>query len=424
MSFFLSDTLQLEKNDIRVLENIQYDNVNLSDISNTLIKDILKENKDYSLDIFNITINCSLFFDNNFSHHLINNKVPDFTYIVYTEDDLNPCIFMDIDRDSYKYKLFSEENNIFVNYPKKNTYIRFENNTYLHSILKYNKEIQPRLVIKVLINDAKTPILKNEIIEFDNNNEIINKNNREYMKNVFFNQDFKYDFDFFDNILYYEQDKSELYKLIDICKCDFDMSNNIIHKVQFKNKNDLIQVSNSKLSEFINNYTTSTNRFNQRFMYSNWLDSTVCDLLIQEAENENQWEDDFLFKNTTQDISVFKLQRAKYLIVKILEKAHKYFKNSYNIPDNVTIDFKDIFIVKYDSKNTHLSMHIDNNFMSLQILLNDDFLGGGTIFEDGIVMKPKKGDLIFHSGKTLHGSIPITQGVRYLLVGFFDIVFK
>ena len=156
-------------------------------------------------------------------------------------------------------------------------------------------------------------------------------------------------------------------------------------------------------------------------MYSNWLDSTVCDLLIQEAENENQWEDDFL-KNTTQDASVFKLQRAKYLIVKIL-KIHKYFKIPI-ISDNVTIDFKDIFIVKYDSKNTHLSMHIDNNFMSLQILLNDDFVGGGTIFEDGIVMKPKKGDLIFHSGKTLHGSIPITQGVRYLLVGFFDIVFK
>tara|TARA_B100000925_G_C21998188_1_gene469968 strand:- start:467 stop:1246 length:780 start_codon:yes stop_codon:yes gene_type:complete len=259
MSFFLSDTLQLEKNNITLLENIEYYNVKLNDISNTLIKYILTENKHYSLDNFNINIHCSLFFDNNFNHHLMNDRVPDFTYIVYTEDDSNPCIFMDIDKDSYKYKLFSKENNIFVNYPKKNTYIRFENNTFFHSILKYNEKIQPRLIIKVLINYSNTSILKNENIKFYNNNEIIEENNRKYMKNVFFNNDFKYDFNFFDDILYYEHDKSELYKLIDICKSYFDMSNNIIHKIQFKNENDLFQISNTKLSEFVNNYTTSIN---------------------------------------------------------------------------------------------------------------------------------------------------------------------
>ena len=62
-------------------------------------------------------------------------------------------------------------------------------------------------------------LFKNEIIEFDNNNEIINKNNREYMKNVFSIKTSNMIL-IFDNILYYEQDNSELYKLIDICKCD------------------------------------------------------------------------------------------------------------------------------------------------------------------------------------------------------------
>ena len=78
--------------------------------------------------------------------------------------------------------------------------------------------------------------------------------------------------------------------------------------------------------------------------------------------------------------------------------------------------------MKYDSdKESFLSMHTDSNFLSFQILLNDDFEGGGTYFSDGITMKPEKGDLIIHSGQQIHGALPITKGKRYLLIGFFNI---
>jgi hypothetical protein len=36
-------------------------------------------------------------------------------------------------------------------------------------------------------------------------------------------------------------------------------------------------------------------------------------------------------------------------------------------------------------------------------------------------MKGEQGDLIIHSSRIKHSGLPITNGTRYLLVGFLDI---
>jgi len=56
-------------------------------------------------------------------------------------------------------------------------------------------------------------------------------------------------------------------------------------------------------------------------------------------------------------------------------------------------------------------------------LLSDshDFEGGGTYFDDGLIMKGEQGDLIVHSSKMKHSGLPIIKGTRYLLVGFVNI---
>ena len=131
----------------------------------------------------------------------------------------------------------------------------------------------------------------------------------------------------------------------------------------------------------------------------------------------NLWQDDVTSKDNTQDLSVFKIDNLKYYIVKVIEKIFETFKKSYSIDtsNNVTVDFKDIFIVKYDNEHNQLT-RIDEWFMSFQILLNNDFTGGGTIFDDGITINPEKGDLILHSAKVPHGGLPIKEGTRYLLI--------
>ena len=86
--------------------------------------------------------------------------------------------------------------------------------------------------------------------------------------------------------------------------------------------------------------------------------------------------------------------------------------------------FDDIFIVKYDvSKDgqVFLEKHRDSNIISWQIVLNDDYEGGGTYFDDGILVKVKKGGLLIHPGFVEHMGMSITNGVRYLMVGFMKL---
>jgi hypothetical protein len=92
--------------------------------------------------------------------------------------------------------------------------------------------------------------------------------------------------------------------------------------------------------------------------------------------------------------------------------------------DIIKISYTDIFIVKYEhNAQSYLEMHCDGSFISFQILLSEvnDFEGGGTYFDDGLVMKPEQGDLVIHSSRIKHSGLPIKSGTRYLLVGFVNL---
>jgi hypothetical protein len=69
-------------------------------------------------------------------------------------------------------------------------------------------------------------------------------------------------------------------------------------------------------------------------------------------------------------------------------------------------------------------MHTDASFISFNILLNEssEFEGGGTKFEDGLTHHSQQGDLFIHSSLVKHSGSTITKGIRYLLVGFVDVI--
>ena len=71
-----------------------------------------------------------------------------------------------------------------------------------------------------------------------------------------------------------------------------------------------------------------------------------------------------------------------------------------------------------------LEMHTDTGCITVNILLSDpsDFTGGGTYFEDDITIKLNQGDMLIHSSNSKHAGLEITQGKRYVLVFFINLL--
>ena len=71
-----------------------------------------------------------------------------------------------------------------------------------------------------------------------------------------------------------------------------------------------------------------------------------------------------------------------------------------------------------------LQPHHDSSAYSVNIALNTpgvDFQGGGTRFvKQGVHVQNKKGHAIIHPGRLTHyhEGVPITSGVRYIMVSF------
>lgn len=80
----------------------------------------------------------------------------------------------------------------------------------------------------------------------------------------------------------------------------------------------------------------------------------------------------------------------------------------------------DAFLVKYTAgAQAHLPLHVDESQLSLTIVLNDAFSGGGTFFADlGRALSPRIGHVVAFDGEALHGGEPIVRGTRYIIAAF------
>jgi len=99
----------------------------------------------------------------------------------------------------------------------------------------------------------------------------------------------------------------------------------------------------------------------------------------------------------------------------------------YGIPVSC-IRANDMFVVRYDAdKRAHLSNHTDDGDISINILLNDEFEGGGTRFwnrlEGGAFghVQPPKGHFVTHPAQLNHEGYQVTNGTRFIFVGFLSV---
>lgn len=351
--------------------------------------------------------------------------------VSYFNDNNNPTLITNIDREKYLYKKFEDEDSIIFSLPRENKVLIFDGNKY-HGVnfKNENGKKEERIIIAVNIWDKKP-----EHINYYNNKNInYNKNDDIFT----FLENFKIDtinvnnlinYDLFDNICYQSKNVYPLFLDYIHNNC----SNYIFKKNKKNNQNLDILLRNKygKLIDDINfmlNNTQKINRFYQRFHIKNVITPEIGKWIIEESE-----EYAFNFGWTTQrhnnypttDIEVKNIKSVlRFFNILFNHKIKNIIRKSYNLNNDVEFNINDIFVVKYNEKQqSFLEMHNDGTFLSFNILLNsqNDFEGGGTMFEDGIIMNSNCGDLLLHSSLIKHSGLQVYKGTRYVLVCFLDL---
>lgn len=103
------------------------------------------------------------------------------------------------------------------------------------------------------------------------------------------------------------------------------------------------------------------------------------------------------------------------------------FERVYGIAPGA-IRASDMFVVRYDYDKGQRSLrgHTDSSHVSFNVLLNDDFAGGGTRFHNRVARtyqdaNPNPGEVLLNNGLVYHEGLPILSGTRYILVGFMSV---
>jgi hypothetical protein len=351
--------------------------------------------------------------------------------------------------DCYKYKDFESQTEIILSLPMCNKQITFDGRFFHGSTTLFDNQcIQERYIIA--INFWKTK--PHEVEYYNLNNESI------YNDNPSFEQDDPLitlreentkicsvnvcsdtiNYSLFNDILYNKKTDAcyKFNKFINtnrgkgydtfIFVLDHSIKEEKKH-AELKNKyggivDDIREISNDKIN-------LKYNRFLQRFSFPKIYSADMCRYIINECEKyaklNGGWMTTRHHKYPTTDLPVDKIPSIFGIILETLKTITNKISISYGLHDDIIVDIKDLFVVKYshDAQN-QLEMHKDGSFLSFNILLNEtsEFEGGGTYFDDGLTFHLEQGDILIHSSKIKHSGLPITSGCRYLLVGFVDII--
>jgi hypothetical protein len=167
------------------------------------------------------------------------------------------------------------------------------------------------------------------------------------------------------------------------------------------------------------------------------LSNVICDYIVTQSEefakkmsvtvddvHLDGWDTARHRNYPTTDLPTTSIPQLKELVNNVIYyQIFPEIEKTYHV-DKRLLTIGDAFVVKYDSKKqSYLEKHKDGCLFSFNVLLNDatHFEGGGTTFylkNNVFTIKVEKGDCVIHAGHTEHGGEPITNGLRYILVGF------
>jgi hypothetical protein len=466
--FIQADTmlLDLTKSSYSLIEKYVYDiamfhfaRLNISDMENHFVEFWCKS----KFDTHTLHLDC----DEKLKKKTGEYEHPLLSCVTYLNDAPNsPTIITKVDLECYKYKEFEEQTEIVLSLPVRNKQITFDGHffhgsTTLSEVDADANRSDDRYIIAINLWNKKpvgveyyapdadastataTAMFQNDVnlitisATTDSNIGSINVSddviNYNLFNDILYNKKINACHVFNKLIQKYRLDNTDKDKdennTKNVNTFKFVLDNSIKEKqrhVELKNKyGDIMDDFKAIMDKTI---ALKYNRFLQRFTYPNTYSSDMCNYIIGECEryakHNGGWMVDRHTSYPTTDLPVDKIPSIFGLILETLKTITSRVSASYGLDDKMVINVKDLFVVKYsaDAQN-QLEMHCDGSFMSFSILLNDtsEFEGGGTYFDDGLICRLNKGELLLHSSQIKHSGLPITKGKRYLLVGFLDI---
>jgi hypothetical protein len=352
---------------------------------------------------------------------------PLLSCIVYMNNNENPTVITNIDQETYNTKNFNENNTLILSFPKYLKHITFDGGNNYHGISNFSGNENDRFILAInlwkvkpqfvpyfdyltfinMIFISKKKRMEDMIVNIDKNDKItdiyldmknrktINLENRDLINP-----------EFFKNIIFNKND-SEMKNLYEIIKKDltifdtfyFNLPNNAVSDKQ--QYNDIIQ------------FDMSLPKFKQRIIIPNIYSSILCDWNVKEYEKHNT-KDDFIKIEELKNIFIFSIESFSIILGHITKY---YCLNEQEITYNII----DAIIVK--NKKTVEKFEISNNYdMIANVLLNDNFQGGGFCFEDGITTFLEKGSMIIYNSKEQNSMTEVTNGIQYILKIYIQIV--
>lgn len=352
---------------------------------------------------------------------------PLLSCIVYMNDSKVPTIITNVDQKTYNSAIFEENNTIILSFPKFLKHISFDGGNNCHGILNFFNDEEKRFILAInlwelrpqfvpnfdyltfinMIFIAKKKRLEDMIVNIDENTKLIdicldmkniktiNLENRElinpdFFKNIFFNKT--------------NNGLNNLYEIIKKDLTDFDT-----FYFNLPNNTDNLEQIYKEISVF----DMSLPKFKQRIIIPNIYSSMICDWKIKEYEKHNTKEDSIKIDNL-KNIFLFSIESFSI----ILENITKYYCLNEK---EITYNIVDAIIIK-NYKGFKLEEYTNNYDMIVNILLNDDFQGGGFVFEDGITTFLEKGSMIIYNSKEQSSMTEVTNGVQYILKIYIQIV--
>ena len=178
-----------------------------------------------------------------------------------------------------------------------------------------------------------------------------------------------------------------------------------------------------------------------------FLSCAECDWLLREIRDAAAlagWQNARHRHYATEDVPLWRAPKAaSWVIGKVTRALLPRLAECFGLAADALL-LHECFGVRYEpSGQAALSFHRDGTMFSFNICLNepDAFVGGGTAFntptqlltwtldEAGqlgrtpdatttTVVRGGRGDCLMHSGQLLHGGCTVSEGVRFILVGF------
>lgn len=178
------------------------------------------------------------------------------------------------------------------------------------------------------------------------------------------------------------------------------------------------------------------------FMETDVFSGEECKAVIEVAEKaclaRGGWETTRHKYYPTTDISVYDIKdplhfpdksidASSWINATLESRIFPFIENSFAIPPG-HLYMRDLFVVKYDANGqNYLPEHRDASDISFNIALSQrglDFEGGGTRFTiAGEVVHINMGQMLTHDSGVFHEGVSVSNGTRYILIGFVLVKF-